>query len=223
MTTNNCLYYDPVLQKTIPCFIVPGTIYTINNSNEKYCKILYDYNNFINFNVTANEVARYSSDTIRIIDIYPNTTSEQFSYAQACIPNLISNQSTFEIDELNRMYALVTMLVNVSPLQPNFFYNLADFISYDILFTYLTDAERQFMAEISNVAITSVPTVTPSLMCMLNMCNTIFTAFPVDNTQLYYIQNIKNLAAFTSITFPIPLNIPILKQNIAYLVTNLPS
>ena len=78
------------------------------------------------------------------------------------------------------MYALVTMLVNVSPLQPNFFYNLADFISYDILFTYLTDAERQFMAEISNVAITSVPTVTPSLMCMLNMCNTIFTAFPVD-------------------------------------------
>ena len=221
-TANSCIYYNYILAKQIPCFIVPGFIYTRDQSSEKYCKIIHDYNNFTtgSFNVSTNEVIRYSTDTIKIIDIYPNTNPTEYAYSQACIPNLIGNQSTFEVDELTRKSTIVSMLLNVTPLQPNFFYNLADFISYDLLFTYLTDLEREFMAEISNVLLTEVPPVSPGLVLMITMCNNLFSSFPQDNTQMYYIQNVKNLAAFSYISFPIPLNIPILKQNITYLINN---
>ena len=221
-SANSCIYYDYVLTKQIPCFIVPGTIYNLKD-NEKYCKVIYDTNNFTtgSFNVSVNEVIRYSSDTQRIIDMYPYITTDQQTYAEACIPNLISNQDTFEDDELARMYTLITMLVNTETLQPNFFYTLCDFISYDILFTYLTDTEREFMAEISNVSIIGSPKPEPlPIEDILNICQEVFTAFPEDNTQIYYIQNIRNLVEFSiKYTFPIPLYIPILKANVAYLTS----
>ena len=220
--SNSCVFYDFVLCKQIPCFIVPGVIYNLNN-NEKYCKVLFDYNNFTtgSFSVTANEVIRYTNDTVRILDMYPYTNSVQQTYANACIPNLIANQDTFEDDELGRFASLVTMLVNTTPLQANFFYSLCDFISYDLLFTYLTDYERNFMAEISNISIVGGPKPEPiPIEDMLNMCSTVFNAFPEDNTQIYYIQNIKNLVAYSEfITFPIPIQIPILKANVAYLTS----
>ena len=51
---NSCVFYDYILCKQIPCFVVPGLIYNLNN-NEKYCKVLFDYNNFTtgSFSVSA--------------------------------------------------------------------------------------------------------------------------------------------------------------------------
>lgn len=45
MTTNNCLYYDRELQKTIPCLINASQIYSIEN--RKYVNISWDPTQFL--------------------------------------------------------------------------------------------------------------------------------------------------------------------------------
>lgn len=231
MTTNNCLYYDPVLQKPIPCFIVPNQVYTIEN--RKYVNITWDTTQFDAYNTSLNELNRYSSDTIRLLDLYPNTTSAQLTYATACFPNLIANPSTYENDELVRCQALVNMVLNVtSPdtVSKDTFFKVADFLSYEVLFLVLQHVEREFMLTIANVPLTTdnvaaviaefggITTLIPFLQSVLTLFNSYNTS-----TVIYYLQNIMNLSNVViseGITFPMALNIPLLYSNLQFLQTN---
>jgi len=222
--TNNCLFYDKVLNKTIPCFLVANQLYTINN--RKFVNINFDPSQFATYNTNIQELTRYSLLTTRLVDIYPNTTPEELAYAQACIPNLISDLNTFEYDELVRFKKLVEMCLNTNSITPDTFYKLADFLSYEVLFLFLQANERHFMLTIATIPLTleNVATVIASnggittIIPYLQTCLTLFTSYAyVDTT--YYIRNIMNLAN-TNVTFPLAINVPLLQSNLQFLNDN---
>jgi len=224
----SCLYYDHNLRKLIPCFLIPNKIFTIQDGR-KYVNVTYDSSQFETYNTNYNELYRYSSSSVRLIDLYPNTNSEQLAYAQACVPNLIANQSTYQTDELNRVVSLVTMISSVTPSQDTF-YKLCDFISCEILFTVLQDSDRKFMAVVGNMSLntsnigpilTQFGGIVPVKMYLLMIYN-LFNLYS-DNTVVYYLQNSLNLSDVISrynIVFPISLNIQILRPNMIFLYSN---
>jgi hypothetical protein len=208
----------------IPCFLVPNKVYTIDN--RKYVNISWDPTQFATYNINIEELIRYSKLTIRLVDLYPNTNSSQLTYAQACMPNLIANTSTFENDELVRFQTLVNMILNTTnPITSDTFYKVADFLSYEVLFLYLQTNERHFMLYIATHTLTSgnvdaviagvggITTIIP----FLKSCLTIFTSYAYIDT-IYNIQNIMNLAL--GITFPLQINVPLMQANIQFLSDN---
>jgi len=205
-----CLFYDECLKKTVPCLLVPNQVYTINN--QKYCKVLFDSSLYSQYNITQNDVSRYCSDSIKLMDIYPARTQDEIDYALLCIPNN-TNISDFINKELSRLLKIITMIVSGQTVRSNVFYQLSDFISYEILFKYCTQNDRIFMLGISNNLLSGLPS---NILAQYVICMTkqIFDNYPNDNTTTYYIQNYNNLVEFSYLTFPLPINIPILVQNI---------
>jgi len=217
-----CLFYDKVLQKKIPCNLVPNKLHT--KDGDRFCKITYDDTLFNTYNTNLNELNRYSTDNIDIFDIYPANTQSEIDYADTCIPNNISINHKY--DELIRFEKIVTMLTDVETIKTDFFYKLADFLSYDLLFFYLNQAERVKMLTIStylipleNVSMLMIDGVIP-VKPYLRTTKRIFDKYPEDNTVKYYVHNIRNLAEFSYLTFPLELNIPYLKANIEMLSEN---
>jgi hypothetical protein len=208
-----CIFYDRVLAKKIPCLLVANKIHV--NNGIKYCKVTFDSSKFVEYNVTKYELDRYSSDSVKINEIYPARNQTEIDYANACIPNAISNNHI--TDELNRFESLITMLTDVSSITSAVFYNIADFISYDLLFFYCTHNERVFLLTISTVELTSLPDPIP-VPQIVRSVKRIMDKFPDDETIIYRIQNHRDLSEFSYLTFPLSLNIPILKYNVDYLV-----
>lgn len=196
-------------KKKIPCTIVPNQVFTI--SGQKYCKVLFDESKYID--LTKEEVARYCSDTVRIFDIYPANNGQEIAYADACIPNKVTDN--FYYKELSRLLKIIEMITNTENVKSSVFYQLADFISYEILFKYCTHTDRMFMLNISNNLLSDANVPVPEISkYIVTMTKTIFDNYPKDNTIVYYIQNYNNLIEFAYLTFPLPINIPILKQNV---------
>lgn len=217
---NKCLFYDKTLQKIVPCTVVPNKMYTING--DRFCKIVYDDTLFNTYNTNYEELYRYSTDQIDIFDLYPANTQEEIDYAIECIPNKIALDHKNK--ELLRFEKIVNMLTDVDELNIDFFYKIADFLSYDLLFFYLNQNERVFMLTISTYPFNaqSILTIYGGIIPIhpfLRSVIRIFDKFNTDSTT-YYIQNIRNLAEFSYITFPLQLNIPVLKSNIQMLRDN---
>jgi hypothetical protein len=217
-----CLFYDKTLNKKIPCILVPNKLYI--KEGDRFCKVTYDDTLFVEYSTNFNELNRYSTDNIDIFDIYPANTVEEIAYANACIPN--NTTVNHKYDELIRFEKIVTMLTNVETIRTDFFYKLADFLSYDLLFFYLNQAERMIMLTIctyliplENVAMLMIDGVIP-VKPYLRTIKRIFDKYPEDNTVKYYVQNIRNLAEFYYISFPLELNIPYLKTNVNMLYDN---
>lgn len=227
----SCLYYDKILQKTVPCFIVPNKLYTFAD-DRKHVNVMYDRDKFVEYGVSLQELYRYSLDTVLLIDLYPNTTVDQLAYAQACIPNKIANATTYKLDEVNRVLALVGMIISQGSITSDTFYKLCDFLSYEVLFTTLEQIDRLFMGCIASVVLTTqniaaiitqfggvVPTK-PYLLATRNL----FNIYPDDNTtSVYYLQNIMNLTDVVktyNIVFPQQLTITTLRNNIIFLYDN---
>ena len=226
--SKNCLFYDRHLGKILPCFIVPNMIYSNTDSSDwrKYCKIMFDQTLYTTYGTNQDEIDRYSIDSVKIIDIYPARTLVEIAYATSMIPNKTS--LTHEVDELNRMEQIITMITDSVSIKSGFFYKLADFISYELLFTYLNHNERVFMMTMCNAPFTlgniaafipGGPSTTP-VPQMIRMTKRIFDQYPADTTIVYGIQNIGNLAAFDYIPFPLGINIPIMRANINFLSNN---
>jgi len=217
-----CLFYDKTLNKKIPCILVPNKLYT--KDSDRFCKVIYDDTLFSEYNTNINELNRYSIDSVDIFDIYPANSSDEITYANTCIPNNIT--INHKNDELTRFEKIITMLTNVETIKTDFFYKLADFLSYDLLFFYLNQAERIVMLTMStyiipleNVSMLMINGVIPTKP-YLRSIKRIFDKYPNDNTVKYFVQNIRNLAEFSYINFPLELNIPYLKANITMLSEN---
>lgn len=217
----SCVYYDRSLQKKVPCFLVPNRMSTKETSFEKTVKILHDPSTTGAFSVSKNEFIRYSTDTQRLLDLYPYRTDDEKTYADACIPRTIPNDTTFFEDELKRFEQLIVMLTDVESIKSDFFYKLADFISYDLLFMYNTHSQRVFMLTICTVVLPYVPSPMPVSWSMIHSVKRIFDKYPNDDTLVYNIQNIRNLAEFSYLTFPLSINIPVLKTNVDNFVASL--
>lgn len=207
-----CIFYDRILEKKVPCLLVPNKLWVSNGI--KYCQVNYDSTKFVEYNITKNELDRYSSDQVKFTEIYPARTPEEIVYANFCIPNKVTE--THDIDELNRFESLIFMLSDVPELSKAVFYNIADFISYDMLFYYCSHSDRLFMLNISTVELTSLPD--PILVPqMVRSVKRIMDKYPADETIIYRIQNYRNIAEFSYLTFPLNLNIPVLKHNVDYI------
>lgn len=227
MSNLNCLYYDRILQKTIPCILVPNKIYT-DRDGRKVVNITYDDSKFTEYNTNIEELYRYSYDTIRIMDLYPNTNSDQLAYAQACIPNKIANISTFRDDELTRIYTLVEMIINNTTLHLDTFLKICDFISYEILFVILDHISRLFMAYIANNTLNE-QNIGPVLAgfggavpgkIFVRLVYLVFSNYESLLLPNYNIQNIASLSDVIkrfNVIFPIPLDINILNANVIFL------
>lgn len=220
----NCLFYDKTLNKTIPCILVPNQLYTVEM--RKYANISFDITQLATYNLTLNELLRYSAFNVRLMDLYPNTSNDELLYAQSCIPNLIANAGTFEYDELVRFQKLVDMLLDVNEITADTFYKIADFLSYEVLFLYLQANERRFMLTIATINLTpenvnaiivsngGIDTIKP----YLKTCLKLFTSFNYTDNN-YYVRNIMNLANI-GVTFPLVINVPLLQSNIQFLQDN---
>jgi hypothetical protein len=221
---NNCLFYDKTLNKTVPCFLIPNQVYTTNH--RKFVNISLDPSKFTEYNTNIQELVRYSSFTIRLIDLYPNTTPQELAYAQSCIPNIVPNLTTFYYDELVRFKKIVDMVLNTNSITSDTFYKLADFLSYEVLFLFLQANERKFMLTIATIPLTSgnVAAVIAAngginnIKPYLQTCLKLFTSYAYTDNN-YYIQNIMNLAS-TGVTFPLVINVPLLQSNLQFLQDN---
>lgn len=214
-----CIVYDRSLQKKIPCLLKPNKIWY--QGNESFCQVTFDSSKFETYNITQNELTRYANENVRFRDLYPARTVEEIAYANACIPNLIADQNTFKEDELNRYLSLIEMMTEVSEIKKDVFYHIADIISYEILFTFCNQSDRIFMLGISTYQLPSLPD--PILVPqVIKMTARIFEKFTNDDTITYNIQNYRLFGSFDHITFPLQLNIPVLKYNVAYIDSYLP-
>lgn len=208
-----CIFYDRRLGKKVPCLLVPNKLWVSNGL--KYCQVNFDSSKFVQFGVTKDELNRYSSDKVEFTEIYPTRTQEEIDYANFCIPNKVSNNHN--VDELDRFESLIFMLSDVPELNRAVFYNIADFISYDMLFFNCTHPERVFMLTISSYQLPSMPD--PVLIPqIIRSVKRIMDKYPADETIIYRIQNHRNIAEFSYLTFPLSINIPVLKHNVDYIV-----
>lgn len=208
-----CLFYSYILNKPIPCTLLANTILTVNTS--KYVQVLFDPTQYSTYGLTDNLVTRYCSDQIRLLDIYPARNSQEIAYATSVMPNLVSDNHI--ADDTARILSIIQMLG--SPISANVFYQLADFLSYEMLLYYCQPSDRNFLLTICtyDMQADSIPIPSPiPIPHILQMISTIFAAYP-DNTVTYYIQDYKYFAEFATLTYPIPLNIPVLKTNLVYL------
>lgn len=208
-----CVYYDRILNKKVPCLIDPNTVYSLGET--KYVKVLFDSSRFVDYNVTKHELNRYSNDMVKLINIYPVRTAEEIAYMEACIPNNVTDDHVEK--DLARLLEVITILTEVvGSIKKDTFFQLADFISYELLFSYCTYEDRLFLLTICSYNLPGVPAIVrvPKILLMIKR---IFSKYN-DTTITYQIQNYKNLAEFSYITFPLEINIVNLKYNIELLV-----
>jgi hypothetical protein len=192
----------------VPCTIVPNEIYKINVMKDPHVRVIYDSTKFETFNVTIEELRRYSSELVPLIEVYPNTTSEELTYAGSGLYDSAS--------ELVRFETLINMITDVSKLKSDVFYTLAEFISYELLFRYLTSPQRLFMMSLAASLIEDPITESMVEHCntpMINMTKRIFDKFP-NIPGIHKIVNYKHFGNLSHITFPILLNITNLKANV---------
>lgn len=220
----NCLFYDQILNKKIPCKLVPNHFPPdlVNRTDlflRKYIvKVEFDFSKYLEYNLTEQETLRYSSEYVNFMDLYPANTQEDIDYANACIPNLIPDEANHKQNELNRFEKLINMFCSTDSITSENFYILCDFISYELLFRYHTHEERVFLLTIANVPLTQVPEnilckQTIRLVYMLRN-KYIYTNL---NDIIYRIENYRNISEFNIYTYPIILNIPVFYGNIEFL------
>ncbi len=208
-----CVYYDQILQKTVPCILIPNKMWVVNGI--KYCQVNYDSSKFTEYNITKNELDRYSSDTVKFTDLYPARNQTEIDYSVACIPNKVT--VNHYSDELDRYEALINMLTEVPILSKAVFYHIADFISYDMLFFYCTHYDRLFMLSIASAQLPGLPDPI-RVPQMVRSVKRIMDKYPADETIVYHIQNYRNIAEFAYLAVPLSINIPVLKYNCDYIV-----
>jgi len=212
----NCVFYDHVLKKKVPCILIPGKIIVkeFPFKREMYAHVYFDTSKFVEYSVTEEELLRYSSEFVNIHELYPANNQTQLDYITAVIPNLVTNNS----DELDRYESLITMITEVvGDISKDLFYLLSDLVSYELLFTKCTLSERQFMAGISAVQLSEQP-VTVLVPQMVRMMKRLFEKYTAVISTEYDIDNYNNYYNHEG-SLPLELNIDNLKFNSTFIIT----
>lgn len=231
MSTHAVLFYDQILSKAIPCNIEPNfcEIQETQLGRRYYVRCKYDFTQFATYNVTKEEVYRYSSEIVQLNDVYPANTQAQIDYFNLVAPDKIINANDHESDEMDRFEAMIDMICDFTgDLDIDVFFNLAQFISYELLFTYCNQNERIFFQTISSVLLTQQPNPV-EVPQMVRMVRAIFdkvdTAHPKFNTlkngaspnKLYKLYNSRRYSELDYIPFPILIDIEVLEQNVNFI------
>jgi hypothetical protein len=225
---SSCLFYDKRLNKPVPCFIIPTKIYA-DAGGIKTVGIHYDRSKFQEFSVTQQELYRYSTDRVRLKDLYPNANQEEHDYAMACFPNHIANAATYKVDELKRFRRIIGIILagNNHQLSYDMYIRICDFVSYDILFTTLDQIDRGFMKLIANFPLSSENVAgylamfggqVPSKL-FVKLCNDVLSTHDSSFVS-YNLQNNMNLTDVLvehNLAFPIIINLHLLTSNAAFL------
>lgn len=214
----SCVFYDKTLNKKVPCFIVPDKVYELdyNYSIRTFVQIVYDYSKLQDYNLTVQELVRYSVQHVMINDIYPATNETEINYANANIPNLVSDTNNFYTNELNRFEKILDMITDSDNLNTQTFYILAEFISDELLFSYCSQNDRLFMLYLSNTVLTNQPGFIP-VPQMVRMTRKIFEKFS-NEYRNYKIFNKRKYHEFNYISFPILINYDNLHYNVNFLI-----
>jgi hypothetical protein len=221
------LYHNHILNKTIPAFLDQNSIEVSETPVGKifYVKTRYDFELFPKYFLNKEEVYRYGGEVIPISDIYPANTQKEILYYNEVHPNKISHKD-HKYKELDRYEKTIQMLTNSShhmshihddDVSKKSFYNLAELISYELLFIYCNQPERIFMQTISVMGLTVQPTTVLATQ-ILKMVRLIFNHY-AEHTEydVYKLFNVKRLSEFDYISFPILISIPLLDQNLRFL------
>ena len=159
MTTHCTLYYDHSLKKAIPCCIEPNFLesHETELGNRFYARCKYDFSQFSAYNITKEEVYRYSNEIVQLNDVYPADTQAEIDYFNLVAPDKIVDVD-HEIKERDRFETLVNMICDFTgDLDIDVFFNLAQFISYELLFTYCNQTERLFFQTMCGIEFTQQP------------------------------------------------------------------
>jgi hypothetical protein len=212
----NCVFYDRVLEKKVPCILIPEKLYIneLSFKKEIYVHVYFDTTKYVEYSVTEKELIRYSSEFVNVNELYPANTQAQLDYITAVVPNLVTNNS----DELDRYEALITMITEtVGDISKDLFYLLSDFVSYELLFTKCILEERQFMLSLSATKLTEQP-VSVLVPQMVRMMKRLFEKYTTAISTEYDIDNYNNYYEHDS-SLPFELNIDNLKFNSTYVIT----
>lgn len=211
----NCIFYDRILKKQVPCKMIPGKIFSKSNEMYKklYIQVYFDSSKFTEYNVNIEKLERYSSEFINIHELYPANTQTQINYANTVIPNVFTTYS----DELDRYESLINMVTDITgDISKDMFYFLSDLVSYELLFTKCISTERQFMMSISNSKLTEQPTII-LIPQIIKMTRRLFEKYTSVIDVEYDLDNYNNYYEYENV-LPITLNIDNLKYNVNYIV-----
>lgn len=223
MTTSfECIFYDTILKKKVPCLLIPNELYEIKTEfNRKfYCHVSFDESKFLEYAITKEELVKYSDEIVLLNNIYPTTTQIEIDYANYCIPNNIVNNynnKTHNENELDRFEKIIKMITDVEgEISSDVFYKLAEFISYELLFMYCNRPERLFMLNLIHNQLTEQPDI--MVPQMIRMTRRIFNKYN-DNDEYsnYKIHNYNKYSEFYNIDFPFLININNLDYNVHYI------
>jgi hypothetical protein len=206
-------YFDKILNKYLSCDIVPGILYTKIIKDQfriidmiYYCEVTYNVDT-----TTADQILKYGSRLVDINDIYPADTQTEIDYHTSCITTCAVDKPT----ELQRFLKIITDLTNVTELDTEMFYNLCNFVSYELLFKYLTHDERIFFQMLSfynynTLADVPEPILAPDL---LRMTSRLFSKYSGTLNVEHEMFNYKHYYEHDSI-FPIILNVQNISHNV---------
>lgn len=210
-----CIFYDKFLYKQIPCLLVTNELYKITNDFDRkfYVHVEFDPSKFEEFNTSRAELLRYSKEKIKLIDIYPARSQKEIDYAINCIPNLLTNNHSS--DELDRFESIIDMLTE-NDITRELFYNLCEFITYELLFMYCTTDEKSFFMILSASQLSEQPEVIliPQIIRMLKRIFTKYLETPYD---VIKIMNYRRFSGFDS-ELPVRISLTNLKYNCNYLI-----
>jgi len=211
----NCIFYDRILGKKVPCILIPGKIFLKSDEMSKklYVQVHFDSSKFVEYDVTIEKLQRYSSEFVNIHELYPANTQDQINYATTVIPNLFTTYS----EELDRYESLVGMITDVDEdISKDMFYLLSDLISYELLFTKCTSIERQFMMSLTISKLGEQP-VSILIPQMIRMTKRLFEKYTTTIDTYYDLDNYNNYYEHDNL-LPITLNIDNLKFNVNFII-----
>lgn len=224
------VFFCPVIEKLVPCTIKKNFINKIKCplGIERYViKCEYDPALYTTFNVTRDELYRYSTELTFIEDVYPYNTQAEIDYVTEVTPNKIA-ATGHKQKEFDRYLAIVYAICDITSIDIRVFLNLAEFISYELLFSLCNVDDRIFFQTISLVLLTEQPTnlYVPEMVLMVRK---IFSKIDINDPildgltngvstdKMFKMFNVKQFSEFDYISFPLIINAEILQTNVNYI------
>lgn len=224
-----CLFYDSRIQKKVPCLIKEDSVYEVKDDFgiQYYIHVEFDSSRYSTFNTFREELLRFSSEFVKLNDIYPAETQSEIDYADSVLPKILGRVTTPHLttsshnsDELDRFEKIVDALTDVvGTVSATTYVRLLNFILYEVYFLYTNSTERSFIDSLSASQLVSQPgtVYVPQIIRMLKkLFSKIDSSFYTGAYSGWKILNFKNMNEFES-DVPKILNLTNLQYNVNYI------
>lgn len=222
------VYYDRILQKTIPCTLRENFIEEKESEigTRFYVRVSYDFASFATFTVSRDEVYRYSSEVRLINDIYPYTTQAEIDYYNAVFPNkVVTPKEDHALKELERFETIITDLIgNVVEISLQVLYSLSKLISWELMFMYCDYDDRVMLQTCGNVLINYIPLDLSHRFMAVARMSRLVTSKRLSNgvSPRFKIMNIRHFSEYLYIEYPLVIVTDYFYDSISYIIDNIP-